>query len=195
MHPSLDRSFLFTAHLAPRDLSKAALGVRQRMRKFCATCKLCPHKFRLTTVNPVAYSEVAPQTTGAGFSSLTHVSAQPRRAVFLCVSPLRASFYGRAEVGKPSGLPGAYVTGLLTLPYACPPHLAVGRGFTAHVRGRIMRQSQHAHYGQNAHLIQSIIRSALRDAALAPTYQAALDLTGDALRRLADIAKTGTSHV
>jgi len=58
-----------------------------------------------------------------------------------------------------------------------------------------MRQSQHAHYGQNAHLIQSIIRSALRDAALAPTYQAALDLTGDALRRLADIAKTGTSHV
>src|SRR5471032_1926221 len=115
MHPSLDRSFLFTAHLAPRDLSKAALGVRQRMRKFCATCKLCPRKFRLTTVNPVAYSEVAPQTTGAGFSSLTHVSAQPRRAVFLCVSPLRASFYGRAEVGKPSGLPGAYVTGLLTL--------------------------------------------------------------------------------
>jgi len=142
-----------------------------------------------------SYTSLVPETTDTGFDSLNHVSAQPRQAVFLCAPPSCASFYGRALVGKPSGLPGAYVTGLSTLPCARSPRLTAGSGITAHVRGRIMRQSQHAHYGQNAHLIQSIIRSALRDAALAPTYQAALDLTGDALRRLADIAKTGTSHV
>lgn len=45
-----------------------------------------------------------------------------------------------------------------------------------------------------AHLEQlqsplEIIRAALRAAALAPTYQDALDATGDALRRLAEIAR------
>ncbi|MBN3779794.1 hypothetical protein G3O06_19850 [Burkholderia sp. Ac-20345] len=34
-----------------------------------------------------------------------------------------------------------------------------------------------------------IIRGALRAAALAPTYQDALDVTGDALRHLAEIAR------
>ncbi len=41
-------------------------------------------------------------------------------------------FYGRALVGEPRGSPGAYVTGLLTPPYARPPHLAVGRELTTH---------------------------------------------------------------
>lgn len=38
-----------------------------------------------------------------------------------------------------------------------------------------------------------IIRAALRAAALAPTYQDALDATGDALRRLAEIARAEVS--
>ncbi|MBB3255446.1 hypothetical protein F4827_000346 [Paraburkholderia bannensis] len=37
--------------------------------------------------------------------------------------------------------------------------------------------------------VLEIIRAALRDAATAPTVFDALDLTGDALRRLADIAR------
>jgi len=39
-----------------------------------------------------------------------------------------------------------------------------------------------------------IIRKALRAAALAPTYQDALDVTGDALRRLAELARAEVSH-
>ena len=39
-----------------------------------------------------------------------------------------------------------------------------------------------------------IIREALRAAALAPTYQDALDVTGDALRRLADLARAEVSR-
>jgi len=40
-----------------------------------------------------------------------------------------------------------------------------------------------------------IIRSALREAAVAPTVYDALDVTGDALRRLAELTRTaGVSH-
>lgn len=39
-----------------------------------------------------------------------------------------------------------------------------------------------------------IIRAALRDAALAPTVFDALDVTGDALRRLAEIARVEVRH-
>ncbi len=39
-----------------------------------------------------------------------------------------------------------------------------------------------------------IIREALRAAALAPTYQDALDVTGDALRRLAELARAEVSR-
>lgn len=129
------------------------------------------------------------------FSSWDHVSAQPRRAAFLCVSPSCASFYGRALVGEPNGSPGAYVTGLLTLPCARPPHLAVGRGLITHVRGRIMRQSPHAHSGLDvSQLIQEISRDAIRHAAVAPTYMAALDITGAALLAIAFLVKNGVQH-
>lgn len=39
-----------------------------------------------------------------------------------------------------------------------------------------------------------IIRAALRDAATAPTVHDALDVTGDALRRLAEIARAEVRH-
>ena len=42
--------------------------------------------------------------------------------------------------------------------------------------------------------VLDIIRAALRDAALAPTVFDALDVTGDALRRLADLAREEVSH-
>jgi hypothetical protein len=40
-----------------------------------------------------------------------------------------------------------------------------------------------------------IIRVALRAAVLAPSDRAALDVTGDALRRLADLARAEVVHV
>lgn len=39
-----------------------------------------------------------------------------------------------------------------------------------------------------------IIRAALRDAATAPTVVDALDVTGEALRRLGEIARAEVSH-
>ncbi|WP_293033103.1 hypothetical protein [Paraburkholderia sp.] len=39
-----------------------------------------------------------------------------------------------------------------------------------------------------------IIRAALRDAATAPTVFDALDVTGDALRRLAELARAEVRH-
>lgn len=40
-----------------------------------------------------------------------------------------------------------------------------------------------------------IIRNALRAAALAPSDRAALDVTGDALRQLADLERAEVPHV
>lgn len=52
-----------------------------------------------------------------------------------------------------------------------------------------MRLSSHAHTGQQSHLIQSIVRTALRDAATASTYQDALDATGAALSAIAALVR------
>ena len=57
-----------------------------------------------------------------------------------------------------------------------------------------MRQSSHAHTGQQFHLIQSIVRAALRDAATATTYQDALDATGAALAAIAALVRAEVRH-
>lgn len=85
-------------------------------------------KKTLQSVNTGAYTFLAVYTDTAGFSSLNNRSAQPRRAVFLCVSPLRTSFNGWALVGERSRSPVSSVAGLLTPPRARPPHLAVDGG-------------------------------------------------------------------
>ncbi|WP_196488290.1 hypothetical protein [Burkholderia stagnalis] len=56
-----------------------------------------------------------------------------------------------------------------------------------------MRQATHARSGQSP-LILSIVREALRAAATADTYQDALDATGDALRRVAELAQSEVRH-
>ncbi|AOI78030.1 hypothetical protein [Burkholderia sp. NRF60-BP8] len=43
-------------------------------------------------------------------------------------------------------------------------------------------------------LFLEIVSDAVRAAALAPTDRAALDITGDALRRLADLARAEVAH-
>ena len=87
------------------------------------------------------YTRNVSETTDAGFSSLNNRSAQPRRAVFLCVSPLRASFYGWAWVGASSDAPVPSVAGLLTPPCARPPHLAVDGGPSIKPKEPAMRAS------------------------------------------------------
>ncbi|VVG71652.1 hypothetical protein PAP18089_02637 [Pandoraea apista] len=56
-----------------------------------------------------------------------------------------------------------------------------------------MRLHPLAHTEQSQSPIE-IIRAALREAATAPTVFDALDVTGEALRRLADLAKAEVSH-
>jgi hypothetical protein len=56
-----------------------------------------------------------------------------------------------------------------------------------------MRQATHARSGQSP-LILSIVREALRAAATADTYQDALDATGDALLRVAELAQGEARH-
>ncbi|WP_449412590.1 hypothetical protein [Pandoraea soli] len=65
-----------------------------------------------------------------------------------------------------------------------------------------MRQHPHAHPSGITYRTQTpnsvralaIISDALRAAALAQTDRAALDVTGDALHRLADLARMEASH-
>ncbi|WP_166444111.1 hypothetical protein [Pararobbsia silviterrae] len=57
-----------------------------------------------------------------------------------------------------------------------------------------MRQLTHAHFGQHSNLVQSIIRDALREAAMADTYQDALDATGDALAAIAHLVQAEVRH-
>ncbi|KGX48176.1 hypothetical protein AQ809_15470 [Burkholderia pseudomallei] len=57
-----------------------------------------------------------------------------------------------------------------------------------------MRQSTHAHTGQQSDVIQSIVRAALRDAAIASTYQDALDATGAALAAIAALVRAEVRH-
>ncbi|WP_156908323.1 hypothetical protein [Burkholderia cenocepacia] len=57
-----------------------------------------------------------------------------------------------------------------------------------------MRQPLHAHSGQQSHLIRSIVRAALRDAATANTYQDALDATGAALAAIAALVRAEVRH-
>ncbi|AHI63514.1 hypothetical protein [Burkholderia thailandensis] len=57
-----------------------------------------------------------------------------------------------------------------------------------------MRQSTHAHTGQQSHAIQSIVRAALRAAATADTYQDALDATGMALAAIAALVRAEVRH-
>lgn len=146
----------------------------------------------LARIGGAQYAGCVAETTATGFDSPTYRSAQPRRAAFLCVSPVRASFNGRALVGESSDSPGSSVTGLSTLPCARPPRLTVGSGLTANRRGRTMRQVP-ARPEQTQSPIE-IIRAALRAAALAPSDAAALDATGEALRRLAELSRGEVRH-
>jgi hypothetical protein len=49
-------------------------------------------------------------------------------------------------------------------------------------------------YRNSARRVERIVQDALRDAATAPTVFDALDVTGDALRRLAELARAEVQY-
>lgn len=57
-----------------------------------------------------------------------------------------------------------------------------------------MRQSSYARTRQQSHLIQSIVRAALRDVATTSTYHDALDATGAALAAIAALVRVEVRH-
>ncbi|MGY6154120.1 hypothetical protein [Paraburkholderia graminis] len=89
--------------------------------------------------------------------------------------------------------------GFLGLRFANPAHCPLtpfGVGARVHKPdqgGRTVRHI-HARAEQQQSSILEIIRAALRDAATAPTVFDALYLTGDALHRLAEIARAEVRH-
>lgn len=134
-----------------------------------------------------AYTSYVAETTANGFSSPANTGGQPpHAAIFSSVMPSRASINGRALVGRVSALPVPVFRS--ANPISCPPtsFSSERRASNANTGGRVMRLHPLAHTGQTESPIE-IIRAALREAATAPTVIDALDVTGDALRRLAEI--------
>jgi hypothetical protein len=143
---------------------------------------------------PTAYSKNVPETTGNRGESRNYrrrISAA-RRFFFVRTSSI--AFNGRALVGVRLRTPVAFCAGLSTLLCARPPCLRAGRWvYQPTEGGRIMRPAIPARPEQQQSPLE-IIRNALRAAALAPNADAALDVTGAALVRLADLAKAEVRH-
>ncbi|MDR5772907.1 MULTISPECIES: hypothetical protein [unclassified Caballeronia] len=109
------------------------------------------------------------------------------------------AFNGRALVGERSRSPVSFCTGTATLPCAWPPQLQLGAGFVEPAKGgRTMRLALPARSEQTIPLVYIDIlqcaQRALREATLAASDLDALDITGNALRQLVDIARPEVRH-
>jgi len=106
------------------------------------------------------------------------------------------AFYGRALAGERSRSPVSFCAGLSTLPSAWPPRLTAGARFVEPAKGgRTMRLAIPARPEQTQSPLQiQIINRALRDAALAPSANDALDCCAEALLHLAEIARAEVTH-
>lgn len=149
-------------------------------------------KMRLHVVNRAAYTFAVAETTAAEIGVSNLLTADNRRpAVFfrpytLCL--LQWSGHGGGALAHAGSRKRRYAN-----PVMCPATL-IG------VRGRVLKPAYGGrtlrHIPARPEQTQSsleIIRIALRAAALAPTVFDALDVTGDALRRLAELARAEVS--
>lgn len=154
-----------------------------------------PTLYRFAHRDGAQYPVRVADTEATGFGS----PIVPRRTTaavrfFYVRVPSRAStINGWATVGRlrPAGSLGRRSSN----PAVCPPTpFGSGERVQPVQGGRAMRQSTHAHTGQQSHVIQSIVRAALRDAATASTYQDALDATGAALTAIAALVRAEVRH-
>lgn len=154
-----------------------------------------PALYRFAHRDDTQYPVLVADTKANGFRSPT----VPRRTTaavrfFYVRVPSRAlTINGWAAVGRlrPAGSLGRRSAN----PAVCPPTpFRSGERVQPVQGGRAMRQSTHAHIGQQSHVIHSIVRAALRDAATANTYQDALDATGAALAAIAALVRAEVRH-
>ena len=154
-------------------------------------CTLRIRKYLFTDVNRCAYTSIVTETTATEFGdSIIDRRTTAAARFFYVRTPLRAiTINGRAWAGRPSGLPVSYRAGSPTPFSARSPYLAIESGsHITSIGGRTMLRHIPARLEQPLSPLE-IIQAALRAAALAPTVFDALDVTGDALRRLAELAR------
>lgn len=163
----------------------------------CALATAVRDAKRVCTSPAPRYTFGVPETTGARASRLDSSVADNRQlAVFFRPYAFARLLQWRALAeGTPSGVPVSTDAGPRT-PKPCACHhrfAAVMAGFeTAVCGGRTMRHIPAR--PEQAESLLEIIRSALRGAATAPTAFDALDVCGDALRRLSEIAGAEADH-
>ncbi|WP_246174338.1 ash family protein [Pandoraea terrigena] len=147
----------------------------------------------LTLVNHRLYSWAVAETTVTEIGVSNNKGGQPPIAAFFSsVMPLRAPINGRALAGASSDAPVSFVAGTPTLSCARPPRLASDGGPLFQTKEAAMPRAL-ARPEQTQSPIE-IIRAALREAAIAPTVFDALDVTGEALRILAELAQAEVHH-
>lgn len=149
------------------------------------TSRIAKHEQCVALHKAAAYNRVVIETAVTrGESRKSRRRTTAARRFFFVRTSLRA-FYGRALVGVRSRTPVSFCAGLSTLPCVRPPplereggavHRAVTEGACA------MPTKAPVRTGQNSKIL-SVVREALRAAAMADTYQAALDVAGDRHRR------------
>ncbi|SAK50733.1 hypothetical protein AWB80_01508 [Caballeronia pedi] len=121
---------------------------------------------------------------------------------YFFVRCLAFAFNGRALVGERSRSPVSYVAGTAIPPCARPPQLQLGAGFVKpDIGGRTMRPAIPARPEQTRPLVPLVYidiiqcaQHALREATLAASDLDALDIAGNALRQLVDIARAEARH-
>lgn len=138
----------------------------------------------------MSYNIAMAETTAIeiGVSKLTLANSRSH-AVFFRSSAIARRFQWSGLGGETFGSAGSQ-SHRYANPALCPATpIGVGsRVLKPDFGGRTVRPvSAHPEHPQS--IILALINEALSDAATAPTYQAALDITGDTLRLLADLVR------
>jgi hypothetical protein len=141
---------------------------------------------------------VAGKQPAIRFGDLNQHTAQRSRAVIRHAAFVFASAFARplwAGLGGETFGSAGFRVCRFANPVQCPlTPFGDGKRVSNDTHGgRTMLRHIPARPGQTQSPIE-IIRAALRDAATAPTVFDALDVTGDALRRLAELARAEVRH-
>ncbi|BAO87867.1 uncharacterized protein BRPE67_ACDS28120 [Caballeronia cordobensis] len=189
-----------TKKMAGRKASRRSFG-ETSLHVTCTT--RCPLSvayeiaFGLTDAETIVYPRKRGRrhlSFGIGVSKCTRRTTADRRYFFVRCHAF--AFNGRALVGERSRSPVSLYAGTPTLSCAWPPQLALGARFVEPVQGgRTVRLAIPARSEQTQSPLQiQIINRALRNAALAPSANDALDCCAEALLHLAELARAEVTH-
>ena len=142
----------------------------------------------------MVYNTNSLYTVSDGFSSLEQSKRTAAQSGFFVRIAFARLFQWAGLGGGAFGLAGSFGCRSAN-PASCPltPFSSGQRAFIQTEGGRYMRPvSAHVH-AQHEQSILDLIRAALRDAATATTVYDALDVTGEALLKIATLTKAGAA--